>query len=716
MTTKHRWIVYLGFLVVLYSLGTWGLRNLLILPRFTTLEQEEALRIAQRSASAVNRELRALSRTTKDHASWTELADYVANPQGEYLNSQLKWDYLDKILEVHLLCLTDLQGRVIWRGSGASVEDDAAIWVEMEEVAPSRRSSAMRRLLGGDGSQGILPTAQGILMLASKPIQPVGSSEPVTGILVMGRFLRPEMVSQLIEQVHVDFRIEPIAGRDLEAGISVVGPELLLASSYLYDLWGDPAALVVAEIPRTMMASARDVARIGAISIAIAITLIAVLAASMLRRTTGLEKLSVRLRAKEEELRREIARGATEVSLRKKAERALRRSETKLKQAEKSLAGGALVGGVAHDFNNLLQIMLGYLDMARSDAAADRPVVQSLDEAMTAGKRAVDLVEQMLALNLQSKAGRRPLRIQPIIEDIVKRLRPGLPSTVEIAHSVDETCKAVLANAAEIHLVVMTLSTRALDSMAEEGGVLDLRLRETKVGFELYPQLPGMQGEAWVRLSVSDTGRGMDESTLEQIFESDFTTTETDGHSTGVSLATVREIIEASGGTILVESELGRGTRFDAYFPIALERVEEDESEAAEEQIGARGTERLFFVDDEPMIVEQAELGLRHLGFEVEACSSSQEAWEILRERADSFDVVIADQVMPNMTGLQLARQLSRVRPELPVILCTGYSELVDEDTAKAAGIRRYARKPILPRALAAAIREILDEQKSDSD
>lgn len=710
MKAKKRWVVYLGFLVVFYLLGTFGLRNLLILPSFATLEREEALRDVRRATLAIDRELLSLSRTAKDYASWSELATYVANPVGEFLTSELKWDYLEETLEVHLICLTDLQGRIIWKGTGGSVEDVASVWGAMEAVAPSRKSSALRRLVGDDGAQGLLPTDQGILMLASQSIQSVGSTDPVTGILIMGRFLDGSIVTGLVEQTHVDFRIERLDGRKAEVDIAEIGPDLLRASSPLLNLWQEPAAILIAEVPRTIMARGRDAARIGAISMALAITLIGVVAVLLIRRTTELEKLANELSENRDELRRQIAQGTEELARRERAEEALQSIEAQLRQAQKMEAIGALAGGIAHDFNNLLQIMLGYLDLARSETSENSQVTESLDEAITAGKRAVELVEQILAFSRQSKSIRRALPIQPIIEELLKLLRPSMVSTIEIRRSIDESCRPVLADATEVHQVIMNLCTNAVHAMGDGGGVLELVLEEAAADMDFFPRIPSLDRSKMVLLSVRDTGSGMDAKTVERIFDPYFTTKEV-GEGMGVGLATVKGIVESCGGTIMVSSELGIGTRFDVYLPIAPDEEMPDDSNA-EEGLEPKGSECLLFVDDEPMIVEQAKLGLAHLGFEVQGCSSSLEAWKLFQESPDRFDVVITDQMMPNLTGLQLARQLSRIRPKLPVILCTGFSELVDEETARAAGISRYARKPILPRALAKAVREILDEEE----
>lgn len=384
--------------------------------------------------------------------------------------------------------------------------------------------------------------------------------------------------------------------------------------------------------------------------------------------------------------------------------------EARLVQTQKMEAIGTLAGGIAHDFNNILQIMLGYLHLAQTDTPADSPAAASLGQIAIAGHRASDLVGQILAFSRQSKRERRPLRLQSIANEVLKLLRSSIPSTIEIRQFIDPACSTVLADATEVHQVMMNLCTNAYQAMQESGGVLEVRLENVTLDAPAAAVFPTLEDRMTVRLSVRDTGSGMDGPTMERIFDPYFTTKKV-GEGTGLGLATVQGIVESCGGAVTVESEPGVGTVFEVYFPHAPLQTDAGGQVAVHEGALPVGTEHILFVDDEPMVAEQARLGLASLGYEVTSRTSSVEALEVFRAAPGRFDVVITDQTMPDLTGLELARQLAVIRPGIPVILCTGFSELVNETTAEEAGIRECLNKPVLHAPLAAAVRRAMDEE-----
>ncbi len=385
--------------------------------------------------------------------------------------------------------------------------------------------------------------------------------------------------------------------------------------------------------------------------------------------------------------------------------------KAELAQAQKMEAIGTLAGGIAHDFNNLLQIMLGYLDLARANTPSDGPTAKYLEQILIAGERASVLVAQILTFSRRSERKRRPQLLQPVIKEVLGLLRSSIPSTIEIRRSIDEDTGPVMADSTELHQIAMNLCTNAYHAMRESGGVLEVTLGETTLDREAASRVHGLGEGRVVRLAVRDTGTGMDATTLERIFDPYFTTKPI-GEGTGLGLATVRGLVEGSGGALTVESEPGGGTLFEVYLPLVPRAAIGGSAETLVSDVHT-GAERLLVVDDEPMVVEQARLGLESSGYRVEACTSSPEALEIFRASPDGFDLVITDQTMPGMTGLELSKELMLIRPGIPIILCTGFSELVDETSAEAAGIRKYLRKPILPRVLAEAVRKIMKEEES---
>jgi len=381
--------------------------------------------------------------------------------------------------------------------------------------------------------------------------------------------------------------------------------------------------------------------------------------------------------------------------------------ESRLVQAQKMEAVGTLAGGIAHDFNNLLQVMFGNLEIARRNTPADSPAAPRLERIRTSADRAAELVDQLLSFTRHSRHERVPLRLQEILKQVLTLLRSSLPSTIEIRESIDPDASAVVADSTEIHQVAMNLCTNAYHAMREHGGVLEVSLDEISMGATAASQIPDMEAGRKVRLSVRDTGPGIPAATLERIFDPYFTTKKV-GEGTGLGLATVRGIVDGSEGAVTVSSNLGVGTVFEVYFPLAPRTIEDSQPAVTRDSPSA-GSERLLLIDDEPLVVEQAKLGLEELGYTVEAYTNSLDALKAFRSAPDSFALVITDQTMPKLTGLELTRELRQIRPALPVILCTGFSDLVDDESSKALGIQKYVSKPVLAEDLAAEVRGILD-------
>jgi len=382
--------------------------------------------------------------------------------------------------------------------------------------------------------------------------------------------------------------------------------------------------------------------------------------------------------------------------------------ENRLRQAQKMEAMGTLAGGIAHDFNNLLQAMLGYADLVKSDLPGDSPTMDFIDQVIGAGDRAVELVSQILAFSRQTDREHRPLRLQSIVKEALKLLRPSLPATIDIRQNIDPDCKPIFADATEVHQAMMNLCTNAYHAMRDGGGVLEVTVKEVAVGFEEseFPSNlePGVYGE----LTVADTGVGMDESVRARAFDPYFTTKPV-GEGTGMGLATVLGIAEKCGGTVTIESEVGRGSRFRMYWPV-MAQPEQDEGAPDEDLTALSGTETVLLVDDEQLVLGQVKAGLERLGYQVEARTSSVEALRAFEAAPDRYDTVITDQTMPNMTGLELAREILKTAPEKPVILCSGFSELGDDSRAKTVGISGFVRKPMLTNDLAREIRRTLEQ------
>jgi two-component system cell cycle sensor histidine kinase/response regulator CckA len=396
-----------------------------------------------------------------------------------------------------------------------------------------------------------------------------------------------------------------------------------------------------------------------------------------------------------------------DITKRRQAEEEHRKLEVQLEQAQRMEAIGTLAGGIAHDFNNILSAIMGYTELVREDVPEGTKAHANLQEVLNAGIRAKDLVGQIRAFSRQREHEQKPVRISGIIKEALGLLRPSLPTTIEIRQNIQTESDTVLADPSQIHQVLMNLCTNAAHAMCEKGGILELTLEEVDFDTHDVASYPGLTPGAYVRLSVSDTGHGMNRRVMKRIFDPYFTTKEK-GVGTGLGLAVVDGIVKTHGGAINVYSELEKGTTFHIYLP----RTEHPRGVVEAEEIKPfpTGHEHILFVDDEKLLVDIGFQMLERLGYQVTARTSSTEALEAFRAQPEKFDLVITDRTMPNMTGETLAKELTQIRPDIPVILCTGYSEMPSESKLGASAIRDVVRKPIVVREMANTIRRVLEK------
>ncbi|HUT69379.1 MAG TPA: ATP-binding protein [Desulfatiglandales bacterium] len=399
-----------------------------------------------------------------------------------------------------------------------------------------------------------------------------------------------------------------------------------------------------------------------------------------------------------------------EIAEHRRAEEEKKKLKAQLQRAQRMEAIGTLAGGIAHDFNNILTAIIGYTELLRYDLPEDSKAQASLEAIYEAGIRAKDLVQQILAFSRQSADEKKPLRISTIIKEALKLLRASLPTTIEIRQNLGSESDTVLANPTQIHQVLINLCTNAAQAMREKGGVLEVSLEHADLDSEAAASNPGLKPGAHVRLTVRDTGSGIAPEIIERIFDPYFSTSEPD-QGTGMGLAVVHGIVESTGGSITVDSKLGEGTAIHVFFPRITSEVT---PEARALSPFPSGNERILFVDDEKALVDIGVQLLEHLGYRVVARTSSIEALEAFRNQPEKFDLVVSDQTMPNMTGEMLARELIRIRPDIPIVLCTGYSEMISDEKATALGIKKLIMKPILMREISQTIRQILDQRDNN--
>ena len=379
--------------------------------------------------------------------------------------------------------------------------------------------------------------------------------------------------------------------------------------------------------------------------------------------------------------------------------------QSQLQQSQKMEAVGTLAGGIAHDFNNILAVILGNAELAADDIPLGNPAGKSLKAIHQASIRAKDMVRQLLAFSRKSDGETKRLNMAPIIKESMKMLRSAVPTSIEFKQHISSDACNILGDAAQINQIMMNLVTNASHAMSEEGGLLEVTLEKMILPEETpcfdFILTPGPH----IRLKVKDTGKGIEPKILARIFDPYYTTKEV-GKGTGMGLSVVHGIVKSHGGGILVKSTLGEGTVFEIYFP-ALEMMVEEEKKPDEEIKG--GSESILFVDDEESIVNLNQQRLERLGYKVIPKTDPLEALEFFRANPDQIDLIISDMTMPHMTGDKLAQEILNIRPDMPIILCTGYSEKMSEDRAQEIGIRKYIEKPIEKETLARSIREVLD-------
>jgi PAS domain S-box-containing protein len=380
--------------------------------------------------------------------------------------------------------------------------------------------------------------------------------------------------------------------------------------------------------------------------------------------------------------------------------------EEQFRQAQKMEAMGTLAGGIAHDFNNILSSINGYTELARLKMVGNPEVRDYLGAVLKAGQRAAALVRQILAFSRRETLERAPIQLRPIVTECVDLLRATIPATVEISTSLAADAPIVLADATQIHQILMNLGTNAWQAMKSGSGAIRFRLERLMVDAALAATQPRLRPGNYARISVTDTGSGMDQATLRRIFEP-FFTTKPQGEGTGLGLSVVHGIMESHDGAISVYSQPGEGTVFHLYFPAHVGQ----EAGSADLTVGPvpRGNgERILLVDDEELLVNMGREALKGLGYLAESTTRPADALAQIRADPSRFALMVTDQTMPGMTGLALAEEVRLIRPELPIMLMTGYSGSLMPERIESAGIRQLLLKPATLHALGTAVHDVL--------
>ncbi len=394
-----------------------------------------------------------------------------------------------------------------------------------------------------------------------------------------------------------------------------------------------------------------------------------------------------------------------ELADRKQNEILRRKLEERIQHAQKMEAIGTLAGGIAHDFNNILSSILGYIELAQIDTPGRSQLTHYLENAHQAGLRAKDLVQQILTFSRKGRQQERVVSLTPIIKEVVKLLRASIPATIDIRQRIETEDAVVAADPVQIHQVLMNLGTNAAHAMEEDGGLLEITLGQVDVDEPDDAGLADLKPGRYAQLMIKDTGQGMPDEVRERIFEPYFTTKEME-RGTGLGLSVVHGIVTRHDGHIGVRSEPGQGACFTIHLPLHTARTPRPVKTI---EPAPRGTERILFIDDEAELVDIGRQALEYLGYQVTTCDNGQDALNLFRQSPDAFDVVITDMTMPQLTGDKLARALLEIRPQLPIIVCTGYSHRMSPEKAQEIGIRSFLMKPLVVDTLARTIRDSLE-------
>lgn len=389
---------------------------------------------------------------------------------------------------------------------------------------------------------------------------------------------------------------------------------------------------------------------------------------------------------------------------RKQLEEEKEKIEIQLRQSQKMEAIGTLAGGIAHDFNNILAAIIGYTEMSIIKLPHDNPVREHLTHIIKGGNRAKELINQILTFSRKNKEEHRAVDISIIIKEALKFLKAMLPSSITIKQSINSKNALVLADPTQIYQLLLNLSSNASYAIGEKSGEIQVELDEIEIEEVLYP---GMEKGSYVKITVRDNGCGIDKKYIDRIFEP-FFTTKKQGEGTGMGLSMVHGIVKSLNGHVTLESEIGKGTSFYIFLP----RIEAKETEIVEHLSPLRrGNEKILFVDDEEDLVQLNHMMLKNLGYKVTTTCDSKTAIKKFEEKPDKFDLVITDYAMPFMTGLDMAEEISRINPSVPIIMCTGFGDLINKEKTEKIGIKEILLKPVSYRKMAETIRSVLDEK-----
>jgi len=761
MSLRKKIFIILLLTITIYAIFGYFSQRIIIYPSYVQLERDEAKIDIQRCVKVIQREINFLDFLVWDWAAWDDTYEFIETRSEAYIKANLILEtFADDDLNV--LYFVDTSGKVIW-GETRDRQTEITHLPEFPGDAlpadhPLLSYKTENKPLAEVKIAGVYRTRKGPMLISSRPILTGQSEGPIRGSVIIGKYLTDKIFKKLVEQTQVEFKIVPIEKKsvpvDLENTISegnihiAESKDILTVSTLFNGIDGKPALLLKASINRDISDRGISAIKVSTILIVLAGILVLIVLilylqkafvgpisdivkhAASIRRSEDLSKRLTSKRTDEigilsqeidhmvEQLETVYADLETRIEDRTieltEANESLKNEilerkqlEAQLRQSQKLEAVGTLAGGIAHDFNNILGIILGNTELAMREVPDWNPTHQNLSEVRAACLRARDIVKQILAFSRQTDQQLRPISIRPIIKEALQLLRSSIQTTIEIRQNISCDSDTVFTDPAQINQILINLCTNAVHAMHDDGGVLEVRLINRKIDGTEASKYPDLTPGDYVILSVSDTGHGIEPQIKDRIFDPYFTTKEV-GKGSGMGLAVVIGIVKNLGGAITVESEPGSGATFHILLPVV-----EAEAETDAEPVDTlpKGSESILFIDDETSIANMGRKMLEYLEYKAESITSSVEALNLFKSNPNRFDLVITDMTMPHMNGDKLAKEILTIRPDMPIIMCTGYSERVDEELAEKIGIRAFMMKPIIMNEMANMIRKILDEK-----
>lgn len=818
---SYNYIVLLSGIAIIAFVIFYLIRQMVLIPSFSALEKEEAIKNINRAQDAITREIKALENTVKDWAIWDDTYQFVQGGDLSYVRKHLQWSHMKGNLGIHFILIADKQGKIIWGGAQEPDQDGV---LELNIFSGNHfdpKNFFNRNDVYENGAHGLWSSEHGVMIISAHPTLPSSAEGLSNGLLVMGRLLNDDFISALGDQANIELQARFLRPGSLQAEeqnqmnqliklgtlIDDSDPNTLWGHCVLRDVSDHPALKISLKIPRVIMARAKIASRTTGVVIAMSAFVIALIGCVLLYRSEQLKReLILRSETQQslkqnekflntivenipdmifvkdaKELRfirfnkageellgysREEMIGKNDYDLFSKQEADLftekdrqaidkgilldipeesmqtqyrgrrllhtkkiplfnengqasyllgiseditdyKQLEEQLQQTQKMEAIGTLAGGIAHDFNNILSAILGYSELILAGLPSDDSIRKKVEAIHRAGERARDLVSQILAYSRKDENIKLPVEMHLLIKDSLKLLRPAIPKTIDIQTHIISECR-ILGDPARVHQVIMNLCTNAYQSMLETGGTLTISLSNINVEAEGALEI-NIPAGSYAKLVISDTGVGIPPENIDRIFDPYFTTKEK-GKGTGLGLAAVHGIVKSHGGDILVKSKVGKGTEFEVYLP--LTRARSEGVEQAESRF-VSGEEQILLVDDENDILEINKEMLVKLGYSVTAVDNAQDALKLFADQPEKFDLVITDMTMPNMTGDRLAIELRKIRLSIPIILCSGFSEIMSNGRAAALGIESFLMKPISLKDLSLVTRSVIDDAKN---